>query len=160
MRSSGSRPSSGIRLKKAYEVIDNHERNDWLEQLQLKIRHGINPPASPLPSRSPSPFEPADERDAREAEERPLQARLDGTGEADHILSGHMDAEDNNPARQLGYARTQYELSEIVDLPFDQAPSGAQSVAQESYAQPVYPVPFPAEWPQVYIYPFAKQPVS
>lgn len=103
-----------IRIRKAYEKFDSDARNDWLAQLQQKIRSGINPPPSPGPSRSPSPFETLEERQEREAEEgrasEPEEDELmddegDDEGEAevdliqedyfaveeDHLFSGDED---------------------------------------------------------------------
>ena len=40
----------------AYDRFDDMKRNRWIDDLQRKIRNGMNQPASPGPSRSPSPL--------------------------------------------------------------------------------------------------------
>lgn len=98
MRSSALPARGGeIRLAKAYDRFDDNARNDWLEQLQLKIRQGLNPPDSPGPSRSPSPFETLEERKEREEQERRALEVDEGEDErhADEIEQDELFRDDD-----------------------------------------------------------------
>jgi hypothetical protein len=106
MRSAALPPrGGGIRLAKAYDKFDDDARNDWLEQLQLKIRQGLNPPDSPGPSRSPSPFETLEERKEREDQERraeeveePENERLEDEIEQDELFGDDDEGMEINQA--------------------------------------------------------------
>ncbi|ORX39014.1 hypothetical protein BD324DRAFT_649109 [Kockovaella imperatae] len=51
-----SNGSPAVHMPTAYDRFDNAKRNSWIDDLQRKIRRGLNGPVSPGPSRSPSPL--------------------------------------------------------------------------------------------------------
>ena len=148
---------ASIHLPTAYDRFDSVRRNVWIDDLQRKIRNGLNKEDSPGPSRSPSPLrglysagEQLELEDRAQIEAGQDGVDLDGfqhpdhVGEAAQILSEDRQLEasglneadiDAHPhavfsgAYDTGYHEDQVAMQAMVDLGQDVHPESSQYLA-------------------------------
>jgi hypothetical protein len=150
--SSHAAPQGGIRLRKAYETFGNEARNDWLEQLQQKIRYGVNPPQDPGPSRSPSPFVPEEVEvtavrvngtESLQEEEEELEERGEGEAvEYDNELDGSamegIEYQVDQSVEQPHLHRPVFEVYQPAALAKDFAMPGPSQSAPSGVLPPLF----------------------
>ncbi|WVQ75423.1 hypothetical protein IAR50_005046 [Cryptococcus sp. DSM 104548] len=87
-----------------FDIFPPAEVHSWITDLQLRIKHGINPPDSPGPSRSPSPLHNGD-LDAGDTAQGIVINEQNGEEETDNESEGDETDEDEEELADAGSDR-------------------------------------------------------